>query len=96
MRNIKGYSGTPRIVAVGWKFGDFQLKSTPRIGAPRMEFVSLLNIYLCLKFSIYISTMAAKCHLLPIKTRTEVMELSKAGKSEGQITIEDFFKKTSP
>ena len=40
--------------------------------------------------------MAAKPHLLPIETRAEVIELSKAGKSERQITIEDFFKKTSP
>ena len=56
-----------------------------RIGAPRIEFVSLLNIYLCLKTSyIYISTMAAKRHPLPM-TRTEVIELSKAGKYERQI-----------
>ena len=40
--------------------------------------------------------MADKCHLLPIETRAEVIELSKAGKSERQIAIEDFFKKTSP
>ena len=39
--------------------------------------------------------MADKCHLLPIETRAEVIEL-KTRKSERQITIEDFFKKTSP
>ena len=40
--------------------------------------------------------MAAKRHPLPIVTRAEVIELSKAGKSERHIAIEDFFKKTSP
>ena len=35
--------------------------------------------------------MAAKCHPLPIETRAIVIELSKAGKSERQIAIEDFF-----
>ena len=28
---------------------DLEISQTPRIGAPRIEFVSLLNIYLCLK-----------------------------------------------
>ena len=40
--------------------------------------------------------MAAKRHPLPIETRAEVIELNKVGKSERQIAIEDFFKKTSP
>ena len=34
------------------------------------------------KLSNYIRTMAAKRHPLPIETRAEVIELSKAGKSE--------------
>ena len=45
---------------------------------------------------MYIRTMAAKRHPLGIETRAEVIELSKAGKSERQIAIKDFFKKTSP
>ena len=45
---------------------------------------------------IDIRTTAAKRHPFPIETRAEVIELSKAGKSERQIAIEHFFKKASP
>ena len=40
--------------------------------------------------------MATKRHPLPMETRAEVIELCKAGNSERQIPIEDFFEKTSP
>ena len=40
--------------------------------------------------------MATMRHPLPIETRAEVIERRKAGKSEKQIAIGDFFKKTSP
>ena len=51
----------PAYRAVGRKFVSLQLKSTPRIGAPRIVFVSLLNIYLCLKTN-YLLARYASCY----------------------------------